>query len=98
MEGEPALKPDRVLDDGQRTYIMYPADGRFRELPTLMIRTSSNKAPELVNFRVVGNKYIVDRLFDNGVLIVGVGKKQHKVTITRLQPYTATPEGTNGGR
>jgi type IV secretion system protein TrbG len=103
LDGETALKPDRVLDDGQHTYIMYPGDGRFRELPTLMIRTNSSKSPELVNFRVVGNKYIVDRLFDKGVLVVGVGKKQRKVTITRLQPYTTTPlvataGGANGGR
>jgi type IV secretion system protein TrbG len=93
LEGEPTLKPVRVLDDGQHTYIMYPADGRFRELPTLMIRTASSKNPELVNFRVVGNKYVVDRLFDKGILLVGVGKKQRKVTITRLQPYTITPGG-----
>ena len=93
LDGDSALKPDRVLDDGQHTYIMYPADGRFRELPTLMIRSTSSKSPELVNFRVMGNKYIVDRLFDKGILLVGVGKKQRKVTITRLQPYTVTPGG-----
>jgi P-type conjugative transfer protein TrbG len=90
LDGEPTLRPERVLDDGQHTYIVYPNDGRFRELPTLMISTTGSKVPELVNFRVDGNKYIVDRLFDKGVLIVGVGKKQQrKVTITRLHSYAA---------
>ena len=86
LEGNPAMRPARVLDDGQRTYIFYPNDGRFRELPTLMIY--SNGKTELVNFRVDGDRYIVDRLFDKAVLLFGVGKKQTKVTITRSQPYT----------
>ena len=79
------MRPERVLDDGQHTYIFYPNDGRFREVPTLMI--DSNGKTELVNFRVDGNRYVVDRLFDKGVLLLGVGKKQKKVTITRSQDY-----------
>ena len=79
------MRPVRVLDDGQHTYIFYPNDGRFREVPTLMIDV--NGKTELVNFRVDGNRYVVDRLFDKGVLLLGVGKKQKKVTITRAQDY-----------
>jgi type IV secretory pathway VirB9-like protein len=45
---------------------------------------------ELVNFRVDGRRYIVDRLFDKAILVVGVGKKQTRVTITRATPYSGT--------
>jgi type IV secretion system protein TrbG len=85
VQGDPNLLPDRVIDDGQHTYIFYPDNNRFRELPTLMIVAHGKS--ELVNFRVEGSKYVVDRLFDKAILIVGVGKKQTKVTITRNQHY-----------
>ena len=86
LRGDPNLIPQRVLDDGQHTYIFYPNNERFRELPTLMIVVNGKN--ELMNFRVEGNKYVVDRLFDKAILIVGVGKKQSKVTIVRNEPYT----------
>ncbi len=81
LSGDPAFRPERVLDDGQHTYLIYPNDGRFRELPTLLLLV--NGKTELVNFRVDGTRYIVDRLFDKAILVVGVGKKQTRVTITR---------------
>jgi type IV secretion system protein TrbG len=85
IEGDPNLVPQRVLDDGQHTYIFYPNNQRFRELPTLIILV--NGKGELVNFRVDGNKYVVDRLFDKAFLIVGVGNKQSRVKITRIDHY-----------
>ena len=88
LSGDPAFRPERVLDDGQHTYLIYPNDGRFRELPTLLMLV--NGKTELVNFRVDGSRYIVDRLFDKAVLVVGVGKKQTRVTITRGTPYSGT--------
>jgi len=86
LSGDPAYRPERVLDDGQHTYLIYPSDGRFRELPTLLMLV--NGKTELVNFRVDGTRYIVDRLFDKAILVVGVGKKQTRVTITRAIPYS----------
>jgi type IV secretion system protein VirB9 len=49
-----------------------------------------NGKSELVNFRVDGSRYIVDRLFDKAILVVGVGKKQTRVTITRATPYSGS--------
>jgi type IV secretion system protein TrbG len=49
FDGDAAMRPERVLDDGQHTYIFYPSDDRFREVPTLMIY--SNGKTELVNPR-----------------------------------------------
>jgi type IV secretion system protein TrbG len=86
LSGDPAYRPERVLDDGQHTYLIYPNDGRFRELPTLLMLV--NGKTEMVNFRVDGTRYIVDRLFDKAILVVGVGKKQTRVTITRATPYS----------
>ncbi len=88
ISGDEQLRPDHVFDDGQHTYLIYPNDGRFRELPTLLLVV--NGKTELVNFRVDGSRYIVDRLFDKAILVVGVGKKQTRVTITRATPYSQT--------
>jgi P-type conjugative transfer protein TrbG len=93
LSGNAAFRPVRVLDDGQHTYLIYPNDGRFRELPTLLIVVEGKT--ELVNFRVDGSRYIVDRLFDKAVLVVGVGKKQTRVTITRSTPYSGSAERKN---
>jgi type IV secretion system protein VirB9 len=93
LSGDAAFRPDRVLDDGQHTYLIYPNDGRFRELPTLLMMV--NGKTELVNFRVDGSRYIVDRLFDKAILVVGVGKKQTRVTITRATPYSGSSEKRN---
>ena len=86
LSGDEHLRPDHVFDDGQHTYLIYPNDGRFRELPTLLLVV--NGKTELVNFRVDGTRYIVDRLFDKAILVVGVGKKQTRITITRETPYS----------
>jgi len=88
LNGDAAYRPQQVFDDGQHTYLIYPNDGRFRELPTLLIQV--NGKSELVNFRVDGSRYIVDRLFDKAILVVGVGKKQTRVTITRETPYSGS--------
>src|SRR6202050_77413 len=88
LSGDPAYRPERVLDDGQHTYLIFPRNGRFREMPTLLMLV--NGKTELVNFRVDGTRYIVDRLFDKAILVVGVGKKQTRVTITRATPYSGT--------
>ena len=37
----------------------------------------------MVNYRVKGDMYIVDRFFDRAELILGTGKKAQKVEIER---------------
>jgi type IV secretion system protein VirB9 len=88
LDGDAAYRPEQVFDDGAHTYLIYPNDGRFRELPTLLIQV--NGKSELVNFRVDGSRYVVDRLFDKAILVVGVGKKQTRVSITRATPYSGS--------
>ena len=55
---------------------------RLREAPVLVVIGRDNK-PEMVNYRVKGDMYIVDRLFDRAELILGTGKKAQKVEIER---------------
>ncbi|MDB5890168.1 MAG: uncharacterized protein JWP47_999 [Polaromonas sp.] len=37
----------------------------------------------IVNYRVQGDRFIVDTVFDKAVLIAGVGRSQDRVTISR---------------
>jgi len=55
-------RPVRVLDDGQKTYIAMPPTMGSSEAPALFIVDESGEL-NLVNYRVSGNYYVVDRLF-----------------------------------
>jgi type IV secretion system protein VirB9 len=37
----------------------------------------------MVNYRIQGDRYIVDTIFDKAILIAGVGGSQDKVTIVK---------------
>ena len=62
--------PLTVFDDGVKTYIKMPTSMSSDEAPALLIK-ESNGGLMLVNYRVQGNCYIVDRLFDRAVMKVG---------------------------
>ena len=47
------------------------------------LSSGSDGKQEMVNYRVKGDMYIVDRLFDHAELILGTGKKAQKVEIER---------------
>lgn len=75
------LRPVRIFDDGEKTYIQVRDEIRHRELPVLVV--VGDKGPEMVNYRVKGTLYIVDRLFEHGALILGAGKKAKRLDIVR---------------
>jgi type IV secretion system protein VirB9 len=77
-----SMKPVRVFDDGQKTFIQISRETRTREAPVLVVIGADGKQ-EMVNYRVKGDMYIVDRLFDRADLILGTGKKAQKVEIER---------------
>jgi len=79
--GDPTMRPTRVLDDGVKTYIQMPLATQRTEAPVLVV--NGPDGAEMVNYRVKGDMYIVDRLFNRAALIVGVGKHARKVEITR---------------
>ena len=80
--GDDTLRPVRVVDDGRKTFIQMPRGAGVREAPVLVVIGLEGK-PEMVNYRVRGDLYIVDRLFERGALLLGVGKKQKRVEIVR---------------
>jgi type IV secretion system protein TrbG len=62
IEGSASFAPSRVFYDGTKVYIQFPSSLPQGEAPPLFVQGSNGK-PALVNYRVKGNTYIVDRLF-----------------------------------
>lgn len=82
LGGDDYIRPTRVVDDGKNTFIQMPTGTAVREAPVLVVIGPEGK-PEMVNYRVKGDMYIVDRLFERGALLLGVGKKQRRTEIVR---------------
>lgn len=80
--GETSWKPLRVYNDGIKTYIEMPESMSFQEAPILMVLDSHDNT-QLVNYRLKENKYIVDKLFNQAMLMIGVGDDQESITIQR---------------
>jgi len=59
---DPPWRPLRAFDDGRQVYIEFPADLGKWTAPPLFVVGPEGK-PRLVNYRVRGHHYIVDRLF-----------------------------------
>jgi type IV secretion system protein TrbG len=72
-------KPIRAFDDGSHVYVQMPAGMKSSEAPALLINAGSGT--QMVNYRVKGNYYVVDRLFSDAILVSGVGRDQDRVTI-----------------
>ena len=74
-------RPLRAFDDGQQVFIEFPSRLAQGEAPPLFV-TGEDGRPELVNYRVSGRFYIVDRLFERAELRHGT-KRQTVVRIIR---------------
>ncbi|MBL4801136.1 MAG: P-type conjugative transfer protein TrbG [Emcibacter sp.] len=77
----PDWKPYRAFDDGQKVYIEFPRDIATGEAPPLFVLGPKGQV-ELVNYRMKGRYYVVDRLFKAAELRLGEYPQQ-KVIITR---------------
>ena len=78
----PAWRPLRAFDDGRQTFIEFPPSLAVGEAPPLFLVDASGEA-SLVNYRVSGRFYVVDRIFDRAELRLGT-KHQDIVRITRV--------------
>ncbi|MDD5113826.1 MAG: P-type conjugative transfer protein TrbG [Methylobacter sp.] len=88
VDGSVAWKPVRVYNDGVKTIIQMPAAMAQTEAPTLLVVRKdgglfTDDETVLVNYRIQGDRYIVDTIFDKALLIAGVGSSQDRVVITR---------------
>lgn len=84
-------RPLRAFDDGRQTFVEFPASIAVGEAPPLFIIGATGEA-ELVNYRVRGRFYVVDRLFDAAELRLGT-RKQQIVRIDRVAEGSAQRKG-----
>ncbi len=86
----PAWRPLRAFDDGRQTVVEFPASIAVGEVPPLFVIGAAGEA-ELVNYRMRGRFYVVDRIFDRAELRLGTGKQQ----VVRIDRVTevAAPTG-----
>lgn len=90
VKGRARWKPVRVFNDGVKTIIEMPEAMSQTEAPSLLVVRAGGSIKKtedtsLVNYRVQGDRYIVDQVFDEAVMIAGVGKRQTRVQIVREQ-------------
>jgi len=84
---KPAWRPLRAFDDGRQTFIEFPASLGEGEAPPLFLVDVKGNA-ELVNYRLQGSYYVVDRIFDAAELRLGL-KHQDVVRISRTGEATS---------
>lgn len=83
VEGDtPHWRPLRAFDDGRKVYIQFPARIDQGEAPPLFAVGTEGDS-QLVNYRVKGRYYVVDRLFARAELRLGE-KDQQVVRIERV--------------
>jgi P-type conjugative transfer protein TrbG len=90
IKGTPAWAPLQAFDDGRRTFVRFPPTMLVREAPALFVLRDTET--QLVNYRVKGDTYIIDRLIDSAELRVGQ-QDQEIVRIARavVAPASARP-------
>ena len=75
IEGDAPWKPRQVFDDGTKVYIQFPSGLAQSEAPPLFVIGPDGKSA-LVNYRVRGTTYIVDRLFAAAELRLGTAPQR----------------------
>ena len=89
IEGQASgWKPLRVYNDGVKTIIQMPAALNQAEAPILLVVRKdgglfTDEESVQVNYRLQGDRYIVDSIFDKAILVAGVGSGQDRVTIRK---------------
>jgi type IV secretory pathway VirB9-like protein len=76
-----------------------PLSVRHKEAPVLFEEKSAgwfHHDKALVNYRVHGKWYVVDRVLDSAVLVSGVGSGQRKVTVRHAKKKAT--EGVSNGK
>lgn len=91
VTGDASWKPLRVFNDGHKTILQMPDTLSQTEAPSLLVLRGEDsvipwgdKAEQvMVNYRVQGNRYVVDSIPERMILVAGAGSHQNKVVITR---------------
>jgi type IV secretion system protein VirB9 len=85
---DPRWRPLRVYSDGMKTYIQFPRTLSSGTAPALVALDNdggwfSSPTQQMINYRMQGDRYIVDRVLDRAELVSGVSSGQTHVVITR---------------
>jgi P-type conjugative transfer protein TrbG len=94
VSGKADWKPVTVYSKGGKTYIEMPASVRHKEAPVLFEETRKgwfHHEKILVNYRVKGQWYCVDKVIDHGTLVSGVGSNQTRVDIRHVEKRKPVP-------
>ena len=92
----PPWRPVRVFDDTKKVYIQFPARLDQGEAPPLFV-VGPDGENQLVNYRVRGRTYIVDRLFAAAELRLGKDPQQVvRITRTDGRPAGSFSAGNRG--
>lgn len=78
----PRWMPKTIYDDGRKVYIRFPAAFAAGEAPVLYVLNGDET--QIVNYRIRGNTYVVDRLFEVAQLRLGQ-QSQTIITIRRTE-------------
>lgn len=65
--------PVQIFDDGRKTYLKMKQEVFSTDMPAFFILDKKGEIV-LVNYRVLKNTYIIDRVFERGQLVVGKEK------------------------
>ncbi|WKA26439.1 P-type conjugative transfer protein TrbG [Bradyrhizobium roseum] len=96
IEGDdPPWRPLRAFDDGHKVFIQMPSGLSQGEAPPLFVAGADGR-PNLVNYRVRGSYYIVDRMFGAAELRLGENP-QRTVRIIRTDARPVSQIFSTGG-
>jgi len=101
VNGKADWKPVQVYSKDGKTYLEMPSSMRHKEAPVLFEEKRSgwfHHSKDLVNYRVHGKWYVVDRVLDNATLVSGVGAGQEKVDIRHVDNARKENEVVNNGK
>jgi type IV secretion system protein TrbG len=73
--------PKAVYDDSHQTFLKMPPEAK--DWDTAVLQTAGPNGCEIVNYRVNGDTWVIDRLFTSAELVSGTGKQARRVSIYR---------------
>jgi P-type conjugative transfer protein TrbG len=101
VKGKADWKPVEVYSKDGKTYLEMPSSMRHKEAPVLFEEKKAgwfSHSKNLVNYRVHGKWYVVDRVLDNATLVSGVGAGQEKVDIRHVANARKQTEVASNGK
>ena len=74
-------RPVRVYTDGRKTYIQFASNSFPGGAPALVALDRGGKS-QMVNYRLSGDRYVVDQVLQRADLVAGTGRNQSRVRLT----------------